>query len=346
MKKTADTFIRYLCEFFNVYLPKQRNNSRHTIIAMKQTWNMLLLHICATTGKKAEFITFADLNRSVVTAFLDEMEKQKGWVPDTRNHRLSIIRSFFRYVAGMEPAHVIYLEALKAIPRKKSMDKSKTVEFLSEEAMAAVLHQPNASIKMGIRDLFFMSLMYDSAARDCEMLAMRFCDFDANGKIVLLHGKGNKLRRVPVEENTVQQFRIFSKLYHPSSDGSTPMFYTTRYGVKAAMSDDNVAKFITKYADSARIDCPAVPGNVHPHMLRRSRAVHWYRNGMPLSYIAEILGHENMETTWIYAWADTEMKRKAIEKAKSLNSETVTSSIEIVGKWQSNEEVIKRLLGE
>lgn len=49
-------------------------------------------------------------------------------------------------------------------------------------------------------------------------------------------------------------------------------------------------------------------------MLRHTRAMHLYRGGMPLSLISEWLGHAHLETTMIYAYADTEMKREAIQK--------------------------------
>ena len=81
------------------------------------------------------------------------------------------------------------------------------------------------------------------------------------------------------------------------------------------MSDDNVARFLKKYAAEARVRNIHVPDNVHPHMLRHSRAMHLYQNGMPLAMLSEFLGHEDPETTLIYAYADTEMKRQAVEKA-------------------------------
>ena len=54
-------------------------------------------------------------------------------------------------------------------------------------------------------------------------------------------------------------------------------------------------------------------------MFRHSRAIHLYRKGVPLVLISEWLGHSNLETTLIYAYADTEMKRKAIEAATEQN---------------------------
>ncbi len=81
------------------------------------------------------------------------------------------------------------------------------------------------------------------------------------------------------------------------------------------MSDENVRRIIHKYADSARACCKTIPINVHPHMFRHSRAMHLYQNGMELILISQWLGHAQIETTLVYAYADTEMKRKAIESA-------------------------------
>ena len=208
MKKNQnDKFIIYLREFFTAYLPKQKNCSPHTITACRQTWNMLLGFICSSSGKRLEDIIFTDLNRAIVMGFLDEMEKIRTWMPSTRNHRLGCIRSFFRFAASLEPILVIYLEDLKGIPLKKSADKSRVMEFMSQETMATVLRQPDTSTKMGIRDTFFMVLMYDAAARDCEMLSMRLCDIDPEKQTVYLFGKGSKPRLVPISEDTVRHFR-------------------------------------------------------------------------------------------------------------------------------------------
>ena len=78
-------------------------------------------------------------------------------------------------------------------------------------------------------------------------------------------------------------------------------------------------------------------------MFRHSRAMHLYHGGMPLPLLSEWLGHAQLETTMIYAYADTKMKREAIEKATSginplKQGQEVTS-------WQDDDELIKRLYG-
>ncbi|WP_019412382.1 tyrosine-type recombinase/integrase [Paenisporosarcina sp. TG20] len=94
---------------------------------------------------------------------------------------------------------------------------------------------------------------------------------------------------------------------------------------------------------TARDQCNKVPDGLHPHMFRHSRSMHLYRGGMPLPLLSEWLGHAQLETTKIYANADTQMKREAIEKAtSSINPLTQGQK---VTSWQNDEELIKRLYG-
>ena len=68
--------------------------------------------------------------------------------------------------------------------------------------------------------------------------------------------------------------------------------------------------------------------------------MHLYRAGMPLVLLSEFLGHADINTTRIYAWADTEMKRQAIQKVSKV---TEGDTIEPI--WANDEEMIKRLYG-
>ena len=70
-----------------------------------------------------------------------------------------------------------------------------------------------------------------------------------------------------------------------------------------------------EYGLAARKYCLEIPDNVHPHLFRHSRAMHLYQGGMDLTLVSQWLGHANLQTTLIYAHADTEQKRKAIELA-------------------------------
>ena len=94
---------------------------------------------------------------------------------------------------------------------------------------------------------------------------------------------------------------------------------------------------LKNYGKVARKTCSDVPERVHPHLFRHTRATDLYKAGMPLSYVAEFLGHVNVNTTDIYASADVEMLRKAMEKADP-------GSAEEIPLWKE-EESLKKLCG-
>ena len=107
--------------------------------------------------------------------------------------------------------------------------------------------------------------------------------------------------------------------------------------------DDTIRVRMNIYAEMARQECSEVPERVHPHLWRHSRAMHLYQHGMDLTLISQWLGHKQFTTTLVYAHADTETKRKAIEKAIG-----GTSPIEQISQATykvEDEETLKRLYG-
>ena len=341
MKSKQRFFWKYMRNFFSVFLPKQRNSSRNTIIACRDTWNLFLRFLSGRKGIKLEALEISDINAKIVLEFLDTMEAEKDWKPSTRNQRLSCIRTFFHYVTCMEPTMYAYVAEIDKIPLKKGTNKSHVMEFISLTGISVLLLTPDVTQKNGMRDQFFMSLMYDTAARDAEMLGLKLEDFNSENCTVYLFGKGAKPRLMPVSKETTALFKQYCKKFHPHSIGTEPLFYTTHRHEKTYMSDDNVARFLKKYAAEARKKIPDIPEKIHPHMLRRSRAMHLYRSGMPLALLAEFLGHEDPETTLIYAYADTEMKREAIKKA-AVNPPTFPDDVER-GIWEGDDDIITRL---
>lgn len=155
--------------------------------------------------------------------------------------------------------------------------------------------------------------------------------------------KGRKTRTVPLLNRTVQHCKQYLSKFHPDKDdhSEVPLFYTAIHGIQQKMSPDTVAAFFKKYGNMSKIVCPEVPEHIHPHMIRHTRAMHLYQSGMPMVRLSQYLGHAQVETTMIYAYADTEMKRAAIQKADVVRkTKPVPDEI-----WADNEEMILKLSG-
>jgi len=288
-------------------------------------------------------IDFSTINREAVLGFLDWLEQERHCSASSRNQRLMVLRAFFAYAGLLDCTQIALSFEVSAVPIKK--EPGKVVSFLTEPALEALLKQPDISRRIGMRNRFFMILMYDAAARCGEVLNLRIRDLrlDAKHPLVYLRGKGNKTRTVPLLEKTTLHCRQYLQQFHcgASPDSDAYVFYTTSHGTRQPMSHDTAAAFIKLYGESAGQACPEMPEHVHPHMLRHTRAMHLYRQGMPMVLLSEYLGHASVETTKIYAYADTEMKRAALEKADVIRNGAPAP----LPVWVNDEDMIMKLSG-
>ncbi len=333
-------------DYFKVYLPKQKRLSHNTIRSYQGALELLLDFISAKRNIRLSEVTFDMIDPKTIIAFLDWLEEERGCGASTQNQRLQCIRSFCTFAADVEPTAVIHKDAIlkvKPIP----VPESGIVEYMSETAIKAVLSQPDTTTQKGIRDLFLMVLLYDTGARIQEVLNIRLRDLQFRGApMITLLGKGQKIRNVSMMGTTVEHFKRYAGIFHTEENSCSEqfLFYVSRNNEKKRMTEDNVRRFIRTYGAAAHKVCPEVPDNVHPHLFRHSRAMHLYQHGMPLALISQWLGHSDVETTLIYAHADTEMKRKAIEAATPENS-LLRGHLDLERYTVSDEEMIKRLYG-
>jgi site-specific recombinase XerD len=200
-----------------------------------------------------------------------------------------------------------------AIPVKKG--RKKTVEHLTPDGIRLLLEQPDRRCPKGRRDLVMMSTLYDSGARVQELIDLSVEDFIPGANAVLeLTGKGNKTRRVPLMKNSASLLVAYISENHLEAPHKKtyPLFTNSQHN---RLTKEGVAYILGKYAAQAHEVSDVVPAKVKCHMLRHSKAVHLLQAGVNLIYIRDFLGHTDIKTTEVYARADTELKRKALENA-------------------------------
>lgn len=341
MNKESKKMYDKIRSYLTVYMPKQRGLSQHTITSYRQTINQFLLFVTETRKIQYGEICFQDWSAYMINKYLIYLEQERLVSAATRNQRLFAIRAFLKYARISNPELISLSMEAGGIALAK--EPKEPVAFLSETAIEVLLRQPDVTKKIGLRDMCFMVTMYDTAARNCEMLTLKVSSLDLNSNCpkIRLDGKGNKVRYVPLMKKTVQHLRRYLGIYHAGETGDNWLFYTVSHGKRNQMSDDNVARFLAKYSAMAKSACDEVPERVTPHQFRHSRAMHLYRNGMSLQLLAEYMGHSSVVSTQIYAYADTEMKRAALQKCHN-NAENIPNE---VPQWQADEEMIKKLYG-
>ena len=209
-----EQLFKLIRNYLLVYLPVQREASPHTVTNYKTVLSQYLSFAAEKNGIKLNAVSFAMFNRENVDAYLDYLTAGKKYSPATRNNRLAAIRAFVSYASACCPEYMAWESELSAIKVQRDDPFSK-VDYMTENAVTALLNEPNAKTRIGLRDRTLMIFLYDSGARISEALGVRLRDIRlGSSPQVLLFGKGNKVRTVPLMEKTVEHLRQYQCVFH------------------------------------------------------------------------------------------------------------------------------------
>lgn len=307
---------KYIRNYLTVYLPRIRGLSPRTVESYRESISVYCLFLKEAGRVDFSKASFDHVTRDSVMKFVQSL-RSRGCAASTCNLRLSSLKSFLKYCADEDIGLYSVYQQVRRVPLMKVTRMP--VQYMSETAVKALLAQPDPKTAKGMRNRMIMILLYDAGVRVQELVDLKVSDLQLQAKnpFIIVTGKGSKTRSVPLMDKTVTHLREYLRRFHSRSDDGTgePLLYSTRSGALQKLSTDAVGVMLKNYARSARKTCSEVPERVHPHLFRHTRAMDLYRAGMPLSYVAEFLGHVNVNTTDIYASADVEMLRKALEKA-------------------------------
>ena len=158
--------------------------------------------------------------------------------------------------------------------------------------------------------------MYDSGARVQEMADLTTdCLRIKNPATVKLTGKGSKARIVPLMDAQVDILKQYMEergLLNPEKKKC--LLFVNQQGEKLTRA--GIAYIVKKYASKAHAEDPLLfPEHFSCHCLRHSKAMHMLQADVNLVYIRDFLGHTSIQTTEVYARADSKKKREALEKA-------------------------------
>jgi integrase/recombinase XerD len=312
------TLAPLLQAFFTERLIGQRDASPHTVAAYRDAICLLLRFTQHRTGKPPHQLDIDDLDASLIGAFLNHLEVERGVSVRTRNARLTAIRSLFGFAAYRHPEHAAVIQRVLAIPPKRT-DRA-LVTYLTEDEMQALLAAPDRATKIGRRDHALLLLALETGLRVSELTALT-CGAAhlGTGAHVRCHGKGRKERITPLrrQARAVLQAWLTERAGAPDD----PLFP----GPKGApLSRDAIRRIVDRHVSTATAPCPSLARKtVTPHTLRHSCAMKLRRHCVDAATIALWLGHEDVRTTYsVYMHADLRLKENALARTAPPNTST------------------------
>jgi len=304
----------FIKRFFSHYLPLQKGLAVNTLLAYRDAIKLLLGYASDTLKKSVEELAVEDIDESLVLDFLEHVENIRGCCPRSRNARLAAIRALFGFMARQEPSLVLHSQTIRTIPLKRT--EHKTVDYLEEKEMQALLNAVDLHSRTGVRDKALLLLLYNTGARVSEIVELKLADLRLDGAAqVKLLGKGKKYRSCPLWPETLEALHDYLQQRTPKDPAAQQLFLNandspvTRFGVR---------HIIGKYATKAKSQCPSLAAKaVTPHTLRHTTAMHLLRAGNDVTMVSYWLGHADINTTHIYVEIDMEMKRRMLQKAEA-----------------------------
>ena len=257
------SFAALVQQFFTEYLVAQRAVSPRTVACYRDALMLFLDFASGKLGKAPTAMRLADIQPDLILAFLDHLEHGRKNSVRSRNLRLTALRAFLKFAGRRDVTSLHDVERALAVPMKRF--ERPMLGFLSRTEMVAVLGQPGPSWSSQ-RDHLLLAMLYNTGARVSEIIGVRVVDVVLDGgACVHLHGKGRKLRSIPLWATTVVEIRAWLRL-NPTLRGEAALL-PNRDG--QAMSRSNVAQRLDIAVKRASAEQPnLLKKRVSPHTLR------------------------------------------------------------------------------
>lgn len=206
----------------------------------------------------------------------------------TQANALARLRTLFRFLAKEnlilhDPTVNLELPKLpRSLPRN----------ILTAREAKKILDSIDTTAPLGLRDRAILELLYSSGIRVSELTGLTLPDLDLSQGVMAVHGKGDKLRVVPIGHFACRYLREYLDRARPKETQETALFLSNR---GFPMDKQRIAKICGYWALRA-----GIKKKVTPHTWRHTCATELLKNAVDIRYIQELLGHASLKTTQIY----------------------------------------------
>jgi len=319
-------------------LPVQRGLRPASVKAYRDGLRLFLVFVAGDLSCRLTEVSCEAFTLDRVLRFLQDLETTRHNHRRTRNHRLTILRTFFEFLARRRPEYLAVAQQVGAIAVKRTPPPE--TFFLERDEVATLLRQLPTHGRHALRDRALFLLLYNTGARVQEIADLRIEHLDLGPQPrVRLHGKGDKWRLCPLWPQTVVAIR---RLLRETASTPTPTRALFTADGARALTRFGLYKIVRRHADPLRVT-RAAPGGRHisPHVFRHTAAVHLLEAGVDVNVIRGWLGHVSLETTNRYAEITTQMKEAALRLCEP--SATDTNAPRRTPVWRDDEALLQWL---
>ena len=283
---------------YNVYLQVEKGLSANTAASYGDDVDKLLGYM-AQSHKPVEEATLDDLETFVATLH------DVGSAPRSTARGISGVKSFYKFLAAEGYTDSDPTRLLPAPKPGRHLP-----EVLSVDEIDRMIACIDMSSPLGQRNRAIIETLYGCGLRVSELTGLRISHIYSDEGYIIVDGKGDKQRLVPIDDIALEQIELYMKNTRSRQvvkRGNDDILFLNNRG--SQLSRVMVFYIIKDLCERAGID-----KTVSPHTLRHSFATHLLEGGANLRAIQQMLGHESITTTEIYVHIDRSRLRQEILK--------------------------------
>ncbi|MFH1348311.1 MAG: tyrosine-type recombinase/integrase [Patescibacteria group bacterium] len=301
-----DNILSKAIDRYLVYLQAEENKSPLTIATYRLSLNMFI-ELSDISDPKLIDKGSIRIYKSALHSFRTKLGRELAI--RTKNHHLTILRAFLRYLVQEEEMDVYppdRVTRFKEDPRQ--------VKVLFEDELERLLNAPDLDTKIGKRDSAILNLFFSTGLRLEELRGLNIKDINYKTREISVRGKRGKIRVVFISDRAADALQLYTDC---RLDNINPLFIRNHDAARSAMpqgeefrlSRISIYNAVKKYSTIA-----GIMSNPSPHTLRHSFATDLLRNGADLRSVQEMLGHKDLSTTQIYTHVTNPQLKEVHEK--------------------------------
>lgn len=281
---------------FDSYLMLERGLTQNTVNAYNDDVTKLLGYL------KAGNLKFTEATEDDLHNFLSGLH-DIGISPRSQARILSGIKTFYKYLKleGYIDKNPTALIEGPRIGRELP-------SILSVAEIDAMISCIDLDMPEGQRNRAIIETMYGCGLRVSELTGLRMSQIYVDDEYIIVEGKGNKQRLVPISPVALAEIQKYLDTYRcrlTVKRGCEDLLFLNRRGGK-------LTRQMVFYIIKDLCELAGIHKNVSPHTLRHSFATHLLEGGANLRAIQQMLGHENITTTEVYVHIDRSRLRQEI----------------------------------